>query len=129
MFVICLGQMLYIYTLRPGRPDPDRIVSITSVGQGSAIYEVLYGAGGATVPYVYRYFLMGVQQNDEIALQKTKDIEPFLVTQSTGAVRSVAGQLVKLRTLDTVYNFHNKAYLKIQGQLRMVSFELDAKLP
>ncbi|HDS1738133.1 hypothetical protein [Pseudomonas sp. BP8] len=129
LLAICLGQALYIYATVPTRPDPDQIVSITPVGAGGAIYEVLYGSGGATVPYIYRYFVMDVQPSDEAALQKTKTATPFLVTRSTHAVRSVAGGSVKLKTSETIYEFRNKGYFKIDGELNIVKFDLDATLP
>lgn len=129
LLVVCLGQMLYIYASSAGRPDPERIVSVTPVGEGGAVYEVLYDSGGATVPYVYRYFVMDLQADDEAALQQTKKATPFLVTQSTGAVRDVAGSTVKLHTRETIYDFHNTAYFKTHGELNIVKFDLDATLP
>lgn len=129
LMVICSGQMLYIYASSPRRPDPDRIVSVTPVGEGGAIYEVLYDSGGATVPYVYRYFVMELQSSDEAALQKTKKTTPFLVTQSTGAVRGVVGITVRLHTNETIYDFHNTAYFKSHEDLNIVKFYLDATPP
>ncbi|MBV4535336.1 hypothetical protein [Pseudomonas urmiensis] len=129
LVVVCFGQMLYIYASSPARPDPDRVVAVTPVGEGGAIYEVLYGSGGATVPYVYRYFVMDLQASEEAVLKKTKKATPFLVTQSTGAVRGVEGITVKLRTSETIYDFHNRAYFKTHGELNIVKFDLHATLP
>ena len=129
LLVICLGQGLYIYAFSASRPDPDQIVSVTPVGKGGGIYEVLYDSGGATVPYVYRYFVMDLQVSDEAALSKTKKATPFLVTQSTQADRSVKGITVKLKTDEIIYDFHNTAYFKIDGKLNIVKFDLDASLP
>lgn len=123
---LCLGQALYIFASRDGQPDPDRIVSVTRVGKSGAIYEVLYDAGGATVPHVYRYFVMDFQTNDEAALQKSKNAAPFLVTNSAGAVRKVVGHSVKLHTQNKIYEFRNTAYFKVDGQLNEVTFDLDA---
>lgn len=129
LLVICLGQALYIYISSPSRPEPSKIVSVNKVGEGGAIYEVLYDSGGATVPFIYRYFLMEVQPSDEEALNKTRKATPFLVTQSTHAVREVVGIKVKLNSDETIYDFHNTAYFKVDGELNIVKFDLEATIP
>lgn len=128
LLVICVGQGLYIYMSTPSRPAPTKIVSVTTVGEGGAIYEILYDAGGATVPYVYRYFLMDVQASDQEALQKSKKIEPFLVTKSSHAVREVLGDRIKLKTNKIIYNFHNTSILKTKGEINVITFDLDATI-
>lgn len=127
--LLCLGQMIYIYASSPSLPDPDQIISISRVGENGAIYEIRYSGGGATVPHVYRYFVMEVQPSNEAALQRSKQSAPFLVTKSTGAVHEIAGESVKLRTLNKIYEFRNTAYYKVGGDLNEVRFDLDARLP
>lgn len=129
LLVICLGQALYIYMSAPSRPEPTKVASVTKVGEGGAIYEVLYDSGGATVPYVYRYFLMDLQRSDEDALKKLKKTTPFLVTKSTGAVRGVLGDRVKLKTEEAIYDFHNIGYFKVNGELSVVKFDMDSTVP
>ena len=129
LLAICLAQMLYIYISSPSRPDPDQIMSATDVGEGGAIYEVLYNSGGATVPYIYRYFLMPLQSSDEDALQKSKESFPFLVTKSPNAVRDVLNGKVRLKTENTIYEFHNVSIFKIEGEVHIVSFDLDSTGP
>lgn len=128
LLVICLGQGLYIYMSTPSRPAPTKIVSVTTVGEGGAIYEILYDAGGATVPYVYRYFLMDVQASDQEALQKSKKIEPFLVTKSSHAVREVLGDRIKLKTNKIIYDFHNTSILKTKEKINVITFDLDSTI-
>ncbi|MEN1663639.1 hypothetical protein AAIH06_36200, partial [Pseudomonas aeruginosa] len=62
---LALGLFGYIYFTSPSMPSPARIVSVKVVGNGGAIYEVLYVSGGATVPFVYRYFLMVLKDCDQ----------------------------------------------------------------
>lgn len=128
LLVICFGQGLYIYMSAPSRPEPTRVVSVTKVGHGGAIYEVLYDSGGATVPLIYRYFLMGIQSSDKDALLISKKSEPFLVTKSTHAVREVSGDKVKLKTDKTIYDFHNTSLFKVDGEINIVTFDLDSNL-
>lgn len=127
--LLCLGQMIYIYASNRTLPDPDEIISVSRVGENGAIYEVRYSGGGATVPHVYRYFVMEVQPSHEAALQRSKDSVPFLVTRSTGAVHEITRRSVKLRTLNKIYEFHNTAYYKVEGNLNEVKFELEARMP
>lgn len=129
LLVICLVQAIYIFIPSPFRPNPSKIVSVTKVIEGGAVYEVLYGSGGATVADTYRYFLMEVQPSDEAALDKSKEIGPFLVTKSANAVREVLGDKVKLKTNNTVYEFHSNSIFKINGEIQMVRFELDSTTP
>lgn len=129
LLVICLGQALYIYVSAPSRPEPTSVVSVTKVGEGGAIYEISYDSGGATVPYIYRYFLMDLQRTDEDALEKSKKTTPFLVTKGTEAVRGVSGDRVKLKCEETIYDFHNTAYFKVDGELNVVKFDLESTVP
>lgn len=129
LLVICLVQALYIFISSPSRPDPSKVVSATNVSGGGAVYEVLYDSGGATVADTYRYFLMEVQPNDEAVLETSKKMGPFLVTKSGNAVREVTGDKVKLKTNDTVYKFHSVSIFKLNGEIQIVRFELDATAP
>ncbi|NNA69794.1 hypothetical protein [Pseudomonas gessardii] len=104
-------------------------MSTTNVGEGGAIYEVLYNSGGATVPYIYRYFLMPLQSSDEDALQKSKENSPFLVTKSPQAVREVLNGKVRLKTESTIYEFRNVSIFKVDGEIHIVSFDLDSTGP
>ncbi|AIR89685.1 hypothetical protein LK03_10460 [Pseudomonas cremoricolorata] len=129
LLVICLGQALWVFLSWSWRPDPSMVLSATPVGEGGAIYEVLYDSGGATGSYVYRYFVMERQPSEAALFEKTRKAKPFLVTKMPGAVREVVGTSVKLRTRDTLYDFHNVASFKVGGQLTIVRFYLDATRP
>lgn len=127
--LICLGLGLYVFVSNPGRPEPTKIVSTTKLGKNGAIYEILYDSGGATVPFIYRYFLMERQANDMEILQKSKKATPFLVTKSTGAVRSVTDSSVDLVVSETVYDFQHTAHFKVNDTIKEVSFYLEYKNP
>lgn len=128
LLIICLAQAAYIYTVTPGRPAPDRIASITPIGEGGAIYEVEYNSGGATVPLIYRYFVINLQSNEPDAIQKISHSTPFLITQAPHAVREVTHNHVKLMTEGIIYSYHNTAHFKSNDKLEVVTFELSATL-
>ncbi len=127
--VFCFVQALYIYISSPSRPEPTEIDTVTKVGSGGAIYEILYNSGGATVPMVYRYFLMAAQQSDEEALLTSKKSAPFLVTKSSQAVGEVHDDRVKLKTDNRIYEFHNVSAFKVDGEFNIISFDLESVTP
>ncbi|MCJ8205799.1 hypothetical protein [Pseudomonas sp. RGM2987] len=129
LLMICVAQAAYIFTTSPASPEPSRIVSVTPVDSVGAVYEVLYDSGGATVPFVYRYFLMEKDDDSIKVLNKVKSLSPFLVTQSPDAVRTALPGRVKLRTLDVVYEYRNVAYYEVNGEWKQVKFDLISDIP
>ncbi|WP_314915398.1 hypothetical protein [Pseudomonas helleri] len=129
LLLICLIQTAYIFLSTHRVPAPSKIISATSVGEGGAVYEVLYDSGGATVPFIYRYFLMAKQPTLEEALQETRKTSPFLVTKSSNAVHEVRGDHVFLKTSGTIYNFNNISYFKSNEEIKVVTFDLNASAP
>ncbi|KPG75406.1 hypothetical protein AEQ48_09355 [Pseudomonas libanensis] len=67
---------------------------------------------------------MDVQENDQEVLKKSTEREPFLVTKSSNAVRKVIGDSVKLKTNETIYDFHNVSIYKNNGKINIVTFDL-----
>ena len=129
LLIICLGQFLYIYVSSKKTLEPTRVISTTSVGDNGAIYEVLFDSGGATTPFVYRYYLMRRQNSMDEVLEEVKVGNPFLVTKSTAAVRDVLRGRVKLKVMDTIYDYHNVSFYKVDGEIKIIKFDLDSKMP
>lgn len=127
--ILCIGQALYICMSFEALPEPTRVVSINNVGEKGAVYEVLYDSGGATVPFVYRYYLVERQGTTEEVLEKLKNKTPFLVTKSTAAVRNVMRDRVKLEVADTIYDYSNTAFYKVNGEIKIIKFDLDSTMP
>ncbi|MGG2821370.1 hypothetical protein [Pseudomonas aeruginosa] len=119
----------YIYVSSPSLPEPTKIISRSVIGGGGAIYEVLYDSGGATVPFIYRYFLMEFEADESEALRKIREIEPFLVTKSSGAVRDIHGDRADLYVSDTIYNYKSQGFFIIEGRLVPIKFNLKAVMP
>lgn len=129
LLLVCIVQTAYIFFSGPFLPEPSRIISVTPVDTAGAVYEVLYDSGGATVPFVYRYFLIEKTDDAVAALDKIKSSSPFLVTQSSGAVRATLPGRVKLRTLDVVYEYRNIAYYEANGEWKRVKLDLTSDIP
>ena len=129
LICICLAQALYIYLASEKVIQPTRVISSVNVDEGGAIYEVLYDSGGATVPFIYRYYLLARQSNMGEVLERMKMTRPFLVTKSTAAVQSVMQDRVKLIVTDTIYDYNNIAFYKVNGKIKIIKFDLDSKMP
>lgn len=129
LLFICFGQFLYSYLSSKKTLEPTRVISTTPVGEDGAIYEVLYDSGGATVPLVYRYYLMRRQNSMGEVLDKVKVRSPFLVTKSTAAVRDVLRERVTLKVRDTIYDYHNVSFYKVDDEIKIIKFDLDSKMP
>ena len=65
---------------------------------------------------------------DEV-LDQVKRESPFLVTKSTAAVRDVLRERVKLKVMDTIYDYHNVSFYKVDGEIKIIKFDLDSKMP
>lgn len=129
LLMVCVAQAAYIFFSGPVSLEPSRIISVTSVDTAGAVYEVLYDSGGATVPFVYRYFIIEKTDDSAAALNKIKSSTPFLVTRSSGAVRAALPGRVKLRTLDVVYEYRNIAYYEVDGEWKRVKLDLTSDIP
>jgi len=129
LLIICIIQSIYIYIQSPASPEPSEIASIIPIDSTGAVYEVLYNSGGATVPFIYRYFIMEKTSNPSEALNKIKSSHPFLVTKESGAVQGTSPGRVKLRTIGMIYYFSNTADYKTNGELKRVKLDLISDMP
>lgn len=125
VLLICLGWGLLRFITGSSLPDPDRVVSMTPLGDGAAVYEVLYDSGGATVPFIYRYFVLEQLKSAELVLEEVGLLEPFLVTTSSGAVKGVASGYVSLEAKRTIYEFKTIARYKVNNEVKNIRFTLN----
>ncbi len=93
------------------------------------VYAVLTDAGGATSPFIYRYFLHQRLDDDQLALKAmARDGKAFLVTRDAHANVSVAEGRVNVSVKEQVYRFHSPAALVADGQDTLVDVWLDARI-
>lgn len=129
LLTIVLGQSGYIYLSSPSQPTPSRLLNVTPLGETGAVYEILYDSGGATVPFVYRYFLMERGKNESEALEFARRNNPVLVTKSPNAVQGVSSDKVHFVTTDTVYKFISIGYYQSGESENIVKLELSSSMP
>ena len=125
LLLTCLGWVVFSIIAISNIPEPTRVVSVTPLGDGIAVYEMLYDSGGATVPFVYRYFVLKQQETSEAVLGEVRSAEPFLVTTTSGAVRAVVKESVSLEVKSTVYEFKGVVEYQINGEIKTIRFTLN----
>jgi len=125
LLLACLGLVVLRFITISSMPDPDRVVSVTPLGDGAAVYEILYDSGGATVPFIYRYYVFMQLKNEESVLEEVRRLEPFLVATSSGAVKDIAGRNVSLEVKGTIYEFKTLARYRVNDEVRSIRFSLN----
>lgn len=125
LLLVCVGVVFSLMS-GPNMPVPVRVISVTPLEDGVAVYEVLYDPGGATVPFVYQYFLLRQQENSEAVLEEVKLSEPFLVTASSGVVRDFSEGNLNLKVKGAVYKFKSAAQYSSHGETKSIRFVLDS---
>ncbi|WP_296187697.1 hypothetical protein [Pseudomonas sp. UBA1879] len=124
--IVLLGWMLLN---RQPSPVLSKIVARYPIGENGMVYAVLTDAGGATSPFIYRYFLHQRLDDDQLALKAmARDGKAFLVTRDAHANVSVAEGRVNVSVKEQVYRFHSPAALVADGQDTLVDVWLDARI-
>lgn len=127
--VVTLCQAIWITLSGETRPELTKVMSKTPIGQNGFVYEVLSDSGGATVPFVYFYYVLERQENDKNALSALREKSPFLATRQSGAIVSVSGNRIKAHIQDTVYSFSSVAVYGQKDQTTVVTIDLDSTQP
>ncbi|WP_246237890.1 hypothetical protein [Pseudomonas akapageensis] len=127
--VATLGQAAWISFSGESPPQLSKVVNKTPIGQNGFVYEVQSDSGGATVPFVYFYYVLERQASDEGALSALREKSPFLATRQSGAIVSVSGNRIRAHTQDTVYSFSSLAVYGKKDQTAVVIIDLDSVQP
>jgi hypothetical protein len=126
--IICLIQGAWIIGHHNFAPELSRVVQRYALGDTGMVYVVVDNSGGATVPFIYRYYLSTRSDDDEQLLQSlSKDDHAFLVTRDGDAKVSVEGMRVKVSVNDSVYRFVSPVSLRRGDRSALVDIWLDAR--
>ncbi|WNW11208.1 hypothetical protein RRX38_08595 [Pseudomonas sp. DTU_2021_1001937_2_SI_NGA_ILE_001] len=94
------------------------------------LYVVLSDAGGATVPYTWRYYVHSRIDDSAKVLDVLRDeAEAFLVTRDGKAQVEVQGTTVKITLNGAVYSFRNQTLFRHAGGYTPVNIWLAASPP
>lgn len=109
LLVVCLIYIGGGWILSPGTPVLDEVVLKHSLGNGTSIYGVRDGQGGATVGFSYRYYVHEDLGSDQEILTALVSAHPFLKTKEPDVQVSDEGGALHLIIQGRVYEYHSYA--------------------
>jgi hypothetical protein len=128
LVIVCVVQAVWIashYTA----PELSKVVSQYPLGDGGMVYVVVDDSGGATVPFIYRYYLSTAFSNDSDVLEALrKQDNAFLVTRDGNAKVLIDENRVRISVNNSVYRFNSPVLLRRGEQSALVDIWLDARL-
>lgn len=128
LLLICLAQALWIVLHLSPSATLSRVAATYPVGEQGMLYVVISDAGGATVPFTYRYYVYRRMDDEQQALNALrKEGEAFLVTRDADAQVHVQGTEIRIAVKDTVYSFRNATLFHHSGGYTPVNVWLNAQ--
>ncbi|MDB6144822.1 MAG: hypothetical protein JWP80_3866 [Pseudomonas sp.] len=129
LLLICLVQGGWIAAHYNLSPTLSKVIQKYPVGEQGMLYVVVSDAGGATVPFTYRYYLhLRVdREQDELEILG-RDGKAFLVTRDGDAKVDVEGNRIKISVRNSVYNFSTPTALLLGERYIPVNVWLDAQV-
>ncbi|WLI09768.1 hypothetical protein PSH66_27985 [Pseudomonas sp. FP597] len=107
LLVACLIYIAGSWIMSSGTPDLDKVVLKHSLGNGSSIYGVRDGQGGATVGFSYRYYVHKDLGNDHEILTSLVSAHPFLKTKEPDVQVTQADGTIHLIVHGEVYEYRS----------------------
>ncbi|AZF29142.1 hypothetical protein [Pseudomonas sp. R2-60-08W] len=107
LLVVCLGYLGAGWLTSPGAPELDQVVLKYSLKNGSSIYGVRDGRGGATVGYSYRYYVNAAMTTDEEILTALVAKRPFLKTREPDVQVAEHEGVLHLSVSGQVYEYNS----------------------
>jgi hypothetical protein len=107
LLVACLIYIGGGWLLSSGTPDLDQVVLKHSLGNGSSVYGVRDGQGGATVGFSYRYYVHKNLGSDQDILVTLVSAYPFLKTKEPDVQVSRVDGVVHLIVRGEVYEYRS----------------------
>ena len=107
LLVACLIYIVGGWILSSGTPDLDQVVLKHSLDNGSSVYGVRDGQGGATVGFSYRYYVHKNLGSDQDILATLVTAHPFLKTKEPDVQVSRVDGVVHLVVRGEVYEYRS----------------------
>lgn len=128
LLLICLAQLFWILLSRAPSPVLSRIESSQPLESGGMLYVVVSDSGGATVPFIWRYYVHERIDDPQRALAVLREEgEAFLVTRDAKARVEVHGSLIRVTVTDTVYSFRSSVLYRHLSGYTLVTIWLTAQ--
>ncbi|WP_338513935.1 hypothetical protein VRC24_24655 [Pseudomonas poae] len=107
LLVACLIYIGGNWIMSSGTPDLDEVVLKYTLGNGSSIYGVRDGQGGATVGFSYRYYVHKNLDSDQEILTTLVSAPFFLKTKEPDVQVSQVDGIIHLIVRGEVYEYRS----------------------
>lgn len=128
LLLLCFAEALWILVPRFLSPALSRIIQTYPVGEDGVLSVVISDAGGAPVPFTYRYYLHARIEGEQQTLEALREgVHAFLVTRDGDAKVEVDGDRIRISVRKSVYSFSSPAVLQLGERYIPISIWLDAQ--
>jgi hypothetical protein len=124
--ILFLGEALWIWTNAPVKPEFSKVILDIAVNDHIHIYGAAQDSGGATVPFVYHYFIQKKASNAP-SLSSLQDEQAFLRTREPAQINVDNGR-IKVTVAGQILAFASRASYQDDG-LKFVDIDLTAIQP
>ncbi|GLR10902.1 hypothetical protein COO59_16480 [Mixta theicola] len=103
----------------------DKLIGVRQLDKQTWLYITEYDGGGATVPYIYRYYLAGKLEGN--VSQQLADIAPFMRAATANAKINADDVIINVKYQGRVYAFNNLVPYRYQEKtiFPRIHFETD----
>jgi hypothetical protein len=124
--ILCLGEALWIWTNVPAKPELSKVILDVAVNDQIHVYGAAQDSGGATVPFVYHYFIQK-KASDAPSLSGLQDEQAFLRTREPAQISADNGR-IKVTVAGQILAFASRASYQDDG-VKFVDIDLTAIQP
>lgn len=123
---ICLCQAFWIWTTSHEQPLLAKVVLDVPVNDHVSVYGAIQDSGGATVPFVYHYFIRRTMAGSS-SVGELQDSHAFLRTREPAVIK-VEGGRIKVLVVGQVLDFSSRATYQDEG-VKFFDIDLTATQP
>jgi hypothetical protein len=124
--ILCLGEALWICTNAPVKPEFSKVILDVAVNDHIHVYGATQDSGGATVPFVYHYFIRK-KTSDAPSLSSLEDEQAFLRTREPAQIAVDNGR-IKVTVAGQILAFASRASYQDDG-VKFVDIDLTGIQP
>lgn len=113
ILAVVVAGLLYLNSGGDSREN-DKLISSSQIDKNTWLYITEYGSGGATVPYLYRYYLAGKLEGN-VSGQLARSVA-FMEAGGSAAQVSAEGDTITISYGGKVYAFSNSVVYESHGE-------------
>jgi hypothetical protein len=124
--IICCLQALWIWSELDTKPKLSKVILDIPVNDHMNVYGALQDSGGATVPFIYNYYILTKGSGNKL-LHNLENSYPFLRSREPATIRIDQGY-VKAEVHGQILDFSSRAIYR-QGEVKYLDIDLNAIQP